>query len=83
MSANATNRPPWEFFDFVQIMDWPALAARIYGEIRARLEAKGRPIGNMDMLIAAHALHQKATLVTRNQSEFTGIAGLKVEGWEG
>ncbi len=35
------------------------------------------------MLIAAHALHQKATLVTRNQREFTGIAGLKVEGWEG
>jgi tRNA(fMet)-specific endonuclease VapC len=71
-----------EFLRFVDVLDWPAEASPIYGEIRARLEAKGRPIGAMDLLIAAHALHEKATLVTRNRGEFTRVDGLKVETWD-
>jgi tRNA(fMet)-specific endonuclease VapC len=35
----------------------------------------------MDLLIAAHAVHEKATLVTRNQSEFRRVSGLRVESW--
>jgi tRNA(fMet)-specific endonuclease VapC len=70
-----------DFFAFVEVVDWPAGAAPIYGELRARLEAKGRVIGNMDMLIAAHALYQQATLVTRNRSEFERVEGLKIEAW--
>ena len=34
-----------------------------------------------DLLIAAHAVHEKATLVTRNQSEFRRVSGLRVESW--
>ena len=65
-SARQRNKQAlMEFLEFVQVRDWPAEAASIYCEIRARLEAKGRPIGNMDMLIAARALHEQATLVTR------------------
>ncbi len=71
-----------EFLGFVEVRDWPTEAASIYGEIRAGLEAKGRPIGNMDMLIAAHALHERATLVTRNRAEFSRVEGLNIEGWE-
>lgn len=37
-----------EFLAFVAVLDWPGEAARVYGEIRAVLEAKGRPIGAMD-----------------------------------
>ncbi len=69
------------FLAYVTVLDWPAAAAPTYGEIRARLETAGRSIGAMDLLIAAHAIHEKATLVTRNQSEFRRVAGLKVESW--
>jgi tRNA(fMet)-specific endonuclease VapC len=71
-----------QFLGFVEVLGWPPEAARLYGELRGRLEAKGRLIGNMDMLIAAHALHERATLVTRNQREFEIVEGLKIEAWE-
>jgi tRNA(fMet)-specific endonuclease VapC len=45
-----------EFLAFVEVLDWPAEAARLYGEIRAELEAKGRLIRAMNLLIAAHAV---------------------------
>lgn len=56
-------------------------ADRTYGELRARLEAAGRPIGGNDMLIAAHALTIGATLVTDNVGEFERVAGLRIENW--
>jgi len=72
-----------EFLSFVEVLDWPQGAARVYGEIRAELEAKGRPIGAMDLLIAAHAVHERATLVTRNGREFERIRELRVARWDG
>lgn len=69
------------FFSFVDVLDWPAGAAETYGEIRARLEAKGLPIGAMDLMIAAHAVHERATLVTRNRREFHRVEGLRVAVW--
>lgn len=71
-----------EFLAFVEVLDWPTNAAEVYGEIRAALEAKGRSIGAMDLLIAAHAVHERATLVTRNRDEFARVQGLKIESWE-
>jgi tRNA(fMet)-specific endonuclease VapC len=70
-----------QFLSLVDVLGWPVEAARVYGEIRAGLEAIGRPIGAMDMLIAAHALHERATLVTRNVKEFARVEGLKIEDW--
>jgi len=58
-------------------------AALVYGTIRAPLESKGRAIGPLDMLIAAHALSLGATLVTNNEREFNRVAGLAVENWVG
>jgi tRNA(fMet)-specific endonuclease VapC len=66
---------------YVTVLDWPGAAATTYGEIRSRLEASGRSIGAMDLLIAAHAIHEKATLITRNLSEFRRVSGLRVEAW--
>ena len=65
--------------EYVTVLDWPADAAPVYGDIRAHLEAAGRSIGAMDMLIAAHAIAEKATLVTRNLSEFRRVPGLRLE----
>ena len=55
--------------------------ARAYGEIRARLEERGRLIGNNDLWIGAHAMALDVTLATNNQREFKRIAGLSVENW--
>jgi tRNA(fMet)-specific endonuclease VapC len=50
-------------------------------DVRAELEAAGRPIGANDFLIAAHAFATGATIVTANIEEFKRIRGLKVENW--
>jgi tRNA(fMet)-specific endonuclease VapC len=56
-------------------------AAREYGQIRASLEKQGRMIGNMDMLIGAHARSLGCVLVTNNEKEFKRIDGLKIVNW--
>ena len=52
-----------------------------YGEIRWMLERQGKPIGDMDMFIAATALEEDLILVTGNTDHFSRIDGLKVENW--
>ncbi len=52
-----------------------------YGKVRAALEKAGKPIGPLDMLIAAHALALDAVLVTHNTREFRRVPGLTVEDW--
>lgn len=56
-------------------------AAHCCGTIRAALEKKGKPIGPMDTLIAAHAVSLEMALVTHNTREFSRVSGLKVENW--
>lgn len=58
-------------------------AALAFGPLRTALERKGRAIGPLDMLIAAHALSLGATLVTNNAREFGRVTGLAVENWVG
>jgi hypothetical protein len=48
-----------------------AAAAR-YGAIRGALENAGKPIGPLDMQIAAIALVNDLTVVTRNTPDFAG-----------
>ncbi len=69
------------FLAYVSVLDWPAEAAPTYGDLRAQLERSGKSIGAMDLLIAVHAIHERATLITRNQSEFRRVSGLKLETW--
>lgn len=35
----------------------------------------------MDMLIAAHARHEDATLITHDLAEFNRVEGLRVDSW--
>ncbi|WP_337926254.1 type II toxin-antitoxin system tRNA(fMet)-specific endonuclease VapC [Bathymodiolus thermophilus thioautotrophic gill symbiont] len=61
--------------------DFDESSAIIYGDIRVDLEKRGRVIGALDMLIAAHAKSLGATIVTNNTKEFDRVVGLKVENW--
>jgi predicted nucleic acid-binding protein len=54
------------------ILDVTAAIARASGELRAAREARGRPVAQADMLIAATALAHGLTLVTRNTRDFEG-----------
>jgi len=63
------------------ILDFDHEAARTYGKIRALLENRGRVIGTLDMLIAAHALSLNLPLATNNVKEFSRVPGLKVINW--
>jgi tRNA(fMet)-specific endonuclease VapC len=65
----------------LMVADFDQAAAAIYGEVRASLERQGRPLGPLDMLIAAHALSQRLTLVTNNAGEFERVPDLLVENW--
>jgi tRNA(fMet)-specific endonuclease VapC len=38
-------------------------------------------IGPLDLLIAAHALHLGATLITNNVKEFSRVPDLKIDNW--
>jgi len=69
---------------FAEFADLPLdrQAVKIAGNIRARLDALGTPIGANDLLIAAIALANDLILVTHNTREFSRIDGLKYEDWE-
>jgi tRNA(fMet)-specific endonuclease VapC len=69
------------FLGLFAIHDFDMEAALHYAEIRAELEAAGKSIGPLDLLIAAQARSLKATLVTGNASEFKRVKGLKVQEW--
>ena len=64
-----------------EIAPFDEAAARIGGELRASLEKKGKPIGPLDTLIAAHALSLNAALVTNNIREFARVPSLHVKNW--
>ncbi|MDB9460528.1 type II toxin-antitoxin system VapC family toxin [Dolichospermum circinale CS-545/17] len=65
----------------LEINEFSQNAAVIYGCIRSDLESKGLVIGQMDMLIAAHAMSLGVTLVTNNIHEFYRIPKLSLENW--
>ena len=56
-------------------------ADEVYAKIRVDLEGRGLPIGQHDLLIAAHALSLGLTVITANEREFLRIENLTVENW--
>lgn len=65
----------------ISILPFGPAAASEYGTIRAKLQAAGKPIGPLDMLIAAHAKSEEMVLVTNNVQEFARVEGLEIENW--
>lgn len=70
------------FLDRVAILDWTVDVTFHYARIRTAIEGTGKPIGNMDLLIASHAVSQQLTLVTHNIKHFAHVPNLQVEVWD-
>jgi tRNA(fMet)-specific endonuclease VapC len=69
-----------EFLLRVEILPWDSDAAKSYARMRANPERGGEPLGNLDMMIATHALAAEAVLVTHDRV-FHRVKGLKIEDW--
>ena len=65
----------------LRILPFDGSTGRKAAELRHLLERNGEAIGPLDTLIAATALVNGATLVTRNVREFARVPGLKVVNW--
>ena len=70
-----------DLFDLFELEDLPCGAAKDFAEIKTALLSKGKPIGPYDVLIASHARHISATVVTNNEGEFGRVPRLSVENW--
>lgn len=81
-SGSARNQSALDkFLAPLEVAPFDDAAMRRYGKLRAHLEARGTPIGALDLLIAAHALALGSVLVTNNQKVFQRVPGLKLENW--
>jgi tRNA(fMet)-specific endonuclease VapC len=63
------------------VLPFDERAAKVYGPLRAQLEAEGRRLDEPDMRIASIALSRELTLVTGNVRHFDRVPGLTVENW--
>lgn len=62
----------------VTVLPFDVATARVFGEIRAELEEKGRPLPDADIQIAATAVHHGLELVTGNIRHFRRIPRLEL-----
>ena len=71
-----------QFLKIVRVLSWDSEAADFYAEIRRQLAISGQPIGELDMMIAAHSLAAAAILVTNNIRHYARIpAPLMLQNW--
>ncbi|HEX4580541.1 MAG TPA: type II toxin-antitoxin system VapC family toxin [Acidobacteriaceae bacterium] len=69
------------FLAKIAVLPWDRDEALAYGHLRARMEAAGKALGNLDMLIAAQAIARDTTLVTSDKA-FSLVKELSViENW--
>lgn len=70
-----------QFLLRVDVLPWDHDVTQTYGDLRAVCEAKGVPLGPLDMMIAAHAVAANATLVTRDKAFARVPVSLKIDDW--
>jgi len=69
-----------EFLLRINVSPWDSEAAKQYAHVRSALEVSGEPMGNLDLMIAAHALSIQAVLVTDDRV-FRRVRQLQIEDW--
>ncbi len=68
--------------DALQVLAFTGETAAIAAKIRAALEAAGKGIGPMDLLIAATAMEHRLILASGNIAEFERVSGLQAVTWK-
>ncbi len=68
-----------EFLSTTSVLGLDAETCKTFGQIRGTLRARGRLIGDFEMLIAATALQHNLTLLSNNRKHFAQIDGLRLE----
>jgi tRNA(fMet)-specific endonuclease VapC len=68
------------FLAGVDVLPFDEAAAATYGTIARQIGVRRQ---SFDRLIAAHALSLGLTVVTRNETDFADVPGLKTENWAG
>lgn len=69
------------FLSPMRILPFDERAAAETAKLRAHLDLQGRPIGDLDSLIAGHAIALDLVLVSNNLRELDRVVGLQTENW--
>lgn len=67
----------------VHVLPFDEADARAAGEVRARLQRAGTPIGAYDTMIAGQALRRGLTVITADADDFGRVDDLMWEDWAG
>ncbi|MDB5351731.1 MAG: putative nucleic acid-binding protein contains domain [Planctomycetota bacterium] len=82
-----TSKPPLRlqeverFLISFDVIDVNREVAETFGQIRAGLLDRGRPVGVLDLFNAAVALVQNLTVVTHNVADYQDVPGLSIVDW--
>ena len=79
--ANENLQRLEQLLQFVPVVDFDQASADSYSHLRLALRQKGKPTGEMDLLIASIAIAYDAILVTHNTRHFSQVEGLVLEDW--
>lgn len=63
------------------VLPFDLQVARVHARMWADLKARGRPVGERDLMIAATALARGFEVVTRDERSFPNIPGLPLTRW--
>jgi tRNA(fMet)-specific endonuclease VapC len=69
------------FVSAIEVAPFDEAAAVEFGRIGCLLAERGSPIGEFDVLVAAHAVALRRTLVTNNVRHFSKVPALSLESW--
>ncbi len=70
-----------EFLLRVEILPWDSDTAKTYAQLRTTCENEGKPLGTMDMLIAAHSVAVGALLITNDKAFYNLKHHLSLDDW--
>lgn len=70
-----------DFLEPMVVLPFEEADALVAARIRTQLFQRGRPIGDLDSLIAAQALARDLIMVTNNVDEFERVPDLDIENW--
>ena len=65
----------------IDVLPWQPESSENYGDIKADLERRGKPIDDFDIAIAAVAMSHKCGVITANLKHFERIQNLKIKSW--